>query len=311
MTSKKLTYMRIKPIIAVLFCCACFSRVGAQQIFAISQYMQNNFIYNPAAAGAADHASVGALYRKMWAGIDGGPQTTILYGDTYFEKKKLGLAVFVYDDQTGPTSRVGGQLNLSYSVYLDNTKTRRLMFGLGGMLLQYQLDKGAVDPDLQLGGNDPLLSAASSEMLGDGAAGVYLKTPTFNAGVSVEQLIQSKLNFNKSATNLQGQLYRNYFFTADYNLRTDDEDVLIPNALLKYVPNTPVDFQAGLKLLHQDFLWIGAGYHYQQSYSVYAGVKIAHKLEIGYAYDQYQTPLSIFDSGSAGNELSLRYYFIK
>ena len=304
--------MRIKPIITILLCWVCLPKAGAQQIFAISQYMQNNFIYNPAAAGAADNPSVGALYRKMWSGIDGGPQTTILYGDTYFEKKKTGLSVFLYDDKTGPTSREGGQVNLSYSINLDADKSKRLMFGLGGTFMQYSIDEAYLnqyinDPIEPLLNNNP----PDSKIMGDAAAGVYLKTPTLNVGVSVEQIIQSQLGFLKSQTDPQGKLYRNYFFMADYNLRTDDEDVLIPNAMVMYVPNTPADFQAGVKLLHQDFIWVGLGYHYNQSFSAYAGVKLAHKLEIGYAYDQYQTPLSAFDNGGASNELSLRYYFIK
>jgi type IX secretion system PorP/SprF family membrane protein len=315
MTNKKTTCMRIKTIVSIttiLLCWVCLPKAGAQQIFAISQYMQHNFIYNPAAAGASDNASVGALYRKMWSGIDGGPQTTILYGDTYFEKKRTGLAVFVYDDKTGPTDRTGGQVNLSYSINLGNDKSRRLMFGLGGSFMQYKIDEAYLSQNIN-DPSDPLLENGSpdSKITGDAAAGIYLKTPTLNVGASVEQIIQSKLGFLKAENNPEGQLYRNYFLMADYNLRTDDEDVLIPNALLMYVPNTPADFQMGVKLMHEDFLWIGLGYHYQQSYTVYAGVKVAHKLELGYAYDQYQTPLSAFDNGSASNELSLRYYFIK
>jgi type IX secretion system PorP/SprF family membrane protein len=309
MTNKKIICMRIKPIVALLLCSALAYKAGAQQIFAISQYVQHNFIYNPAAAGAADNPSVGGLYRKMWSGIDGGPQTTILYGDTYFEKKKVGLAAFVYDDKTGPTDRTGGQINVSYSVDLQGDKTKRLMFGFGGMFMQYKLDKAYIAEDLP---NDPLLNAPASKFTGDLSAGVYLRTPTINIGVSAEQILQSKLGFIDATNgNPQGKLYTHYFFMADYNIRTDDEDVLIPNALLKFQPNTPVDFQGGVKLMHQDFLWIGLGYHYQQSYTVYAGVKIAHQFEIGYAYDQYQTPLSVFDNGGAGNELSLRYFFIK
>ena len=185
------------------------------------------------------------------------------------------------------------------------------MFGLGGSIMQYTIDQAYLSQYLPQ--TDPVLenSSADSKITGDAAAGIYLKTPTLNIGASVEQIIQSKLGFLKSQTDPQGQLYRNYFFMADYNIRTDDQDVLIPNALLMYVPNTPADFQAGVKLMHQDFLWIGLGYHYKQSYTVYAGVKIAHQFEIGYAYDQYQTPLSAFDNGSASNEASLRYYFIK
>ena len=303
--------MRIKPIVIVLLCCGFVPKVKAQQIFAISQYVQNNFIYNPAASGAADNASVGALYHKMWSGIDGGPQTTILYGDTYFAKKKTGLSAFVYDDKTGPTERVGGQVNVSYSVILNDDKSKRLMFGLGGMFMQYKIDKSQLLNDPTFDQLDPLFLGPDSRMTGDAAAGVYLKTPTINIGASVEQLVQSQLEFLKGSSNAEGKLYRHYYLMADYNLRADDEDVLVPNALLKYLPNSPIDLEGGVKLMHADYLWVGFNYHYKQSYSVYAGVKIAHQLEVGYAYDQYQTPLSVFDNGGAGNELSLRYYFIK
>ena len=168
--------MRIKTIVSIttiLLCWVCLPKAGAQQIFAISQYMQNNFIYNPAAAGASDNPSVGALYRKMWSGIDGGPQTTILYGDTYFEKKRTGLSVFVYDDKTGPTDRTGGQVNLSYSINLGNDKSRRLMFGLGGSFMQYKIDKLYLSQDIN-DPSDPILDNAvpDSKITGDAAAGV-------------------------------------------------------------------------------------------------------------------------------------------
>ena len=291
---------------------ACSVKVRAQQIFAVSQYMQHNFIYNPAASGAADNSSVGTLYRKMWSGIDGGPQTSILYGDTYFEKQKTGLSAFIYDDKTGLTSRIGGQINLSYSVILNNDKSKRLMFGLGGTFMQYKIDKEALAQDPNFDHTDPLMSGPDTKFTGDATAGVYLKTPTINIGASVEQIIQTKLGYISTKNNsIDAMLYRHYFLMADYKIRTDDEDVLIPNALLKYQPNSPVDFLGGVKLVHQDFIWVGFSYHYNQTFSAYAGVKIAQKFEVGYAYDQYKTPLSIFDSGGGGNELSLRYFFIK
>ena len=110
---------------------------------------------------------------------------------------------------------------------------------------------------------------------------------------------------------LEGKLYRHYYLTADYNWKIDEDNTLVPNVLVKYLYNSPVDVEAGIKLNYQDFLWIGFGYHYQQSYSFYAGVKIAHKVEVGYAYDAFVTPLSTFNNGGASNELSLRYYFVK
>jgi type IX secretion system PorP/SprF family membrane protein len=312
---KKLICMRIKSILAVLFfTVVCLSNTQAQQQFEISQYMQHNFIYNPAAAGASDAPSVGAIYRKMWSGIDGGPQTTILYGDKYFDKKNTGVAVFLYNDQTGPTSQTGGQVDLSYSVDLGS-KDKRLMFGLGGVFFQYQIDKAYLLNDPTAAGDNTLQGASDSKITADAAAGIYLKTPTINIGASVEQIIKSQLDLLKENatvnTDLEAKLYRHYYVMADYNWKVDEDNTLVPNVLLKYLYNSPVDLQMGVKLEHQDFLWVGFGYHYQQSYSFFAGVKIKHQFEIGYDYDQFVTPLSVFNNGGASNEFGLRYYFVK
>ncbi|MGG9972201.1 PorP/SprF family type IX secretion system membrane protein [Ferruginibacter sp. SUN002] len=299
--------MQLKSIIAVLFLSVSAANVNAQQIFRMSQYQQHNFLYNPAAAGAADQASVGASYRKMWAGIDGGPQTTILFGDKYFAKKKVGIAVALYDDKTGPTSRTGGQINLSYSIPLK--EGRRLMFGLGGQILQQKLDKAAFAESDYFDDTDPIMSAPANVTKGDASAGIYYKTPTVNFGFSVQQLIQSKLDFIKGTTNTQGKQYRHYNFTADYYARTDEDNVLIPNVLVRYLPNAPVDIEGGVRLEHKNILWVGFNYHYKQSYAAFAGVKIQNKLAIGYAYDVYKTPLSVFDDGGDAHEISLRYFF--
>ncbi len=309
MTISKINNMQLRSMIAVLFLSVCLTNANAQQIFRISQYQQHNFLLNPAAAGANDAASIGGVYRKMWQGIDGGPQTTILYGDKYFASKKVGVAVVLYDDKTGPTSRTGGQVDLSYSVNLDNG--RRLMFGLGGQVLQQKLDKGAIAASEYFDPSDPIMSAPANVTKGDASAGIYYKTPTVNFGFSVQQLVQSKLDYIKGTNDTEGKQYRHYNFTADYYARTDEDNVLVPNVLVRYLPNAPVDIEGGVRLEHKDILWVGFNYHYKQSYAVFAGVKINHKLAIGYAYDTYKTPLSIFDDGGDAHEISLRYFFKK
>jgi type IX secretion system PorP/SprF family membrane protein len=281
------------------------SGVGqAQQIFKLSQYTQHNFLYNPAAAGAGNESSIGATYRKMWTGIPGGPETSILYGDKYFKTKKIGTGFALYSDKTGPTSRTGAIADVSYSVELENNK--RLLFGMAATILQYRIDKESFSHYIP---NDPLLASDGTEIKGDAAAGVYYSSPTVNGGVSVQQLLQSKLNFVKTNANPEGKLYRHYFFMLSDNIRTDEDNVLVPNLLIKYLPNTPADIEAGIRLEHKDFLWAGVNWHYKQSYSAFLGVKINHQFAIGYAIDVYKTPLSLFDNGGTANEFSLRYFF--
>jgi len=302
--------MRLKSIVSLLVVSACSYQASAQQIFRLSQYTQHNFVYNPAASGAAENASIGVTYKKMWSGIAGGPKTILFYGDKYFEKMKTGISVVGYDDKTGPTQRTGGMINLSYSVKL-NEKDQRLMLGVGGSFLQYKIDKAELMKNPELAQDPLVMNAAGTVTKGDASAGIYFNSPTLNLGVSAQQLIQTKLNYAKGAADSDGKLYTHYNFMGSYNWKTDDENVVVPNFLVKYQPNAPVDVEVGVRLEHADVFWVGANYHHQQYYSIFAGVKIDHKLAIGYAYDQYKTPLSIFDDGGGAHEISLRYFFMK
>jgi type IX secretion system PorP/SprF family membrane protein len=298
--------MRIKLFISASFCLLLACHTNAQQVFKVAQFVKHNYIYNPAAAGAEDKSSIGVAYRKMWSGMPGGPQTTLLYGDHYFESKKTGVGVVLYSDKTGPTSRTGGQINVSYSLDFDNGK--RLMFGLAGMFMQYRIDKSSFSNYIP---NDPLLASNGTEMKADASAAVYYKSKTLNIGFSAQQLMQSKLNFIKSSTNTEGKLYRHYYLAGHYNWKTDDENTVVPNFSISYVNGSPVDAEAGVMIEHKNLLWAGLGYHYNQSFTGMAGIKIKKQLSLGYAFQQYRTPISVFDDGGAAHEISLRYFFSK
>ncbi len=281
---------------------------SAQQLFKITQYTQHNFLYNPAAAGANDKASVGFTYRSMWSGMPGGPKTAFIYGDKYFAKKKTGIALAAYTDKTGPTSRTGGIVDLSYSIDFENGK--RLMFGLGGELMQYKIDKAEIADAIP---GDPLLSGSGTSFVGDANTGIYYKSPTLNIGASAMQIIQTNLNLVKDTKgeNNVGKLYRHYFFTANYNIQVDEDNVLIPNVLVKYLPNAPTEYEAGLRLEYQQLLYVGFNYHYKQDLSGYFGVFVDKQCSIGYSFDRYNKPLDLFDGGNLAHEISIRYFFSK
>ncbi len=298
--------MKNKIFILATVCLLLNAFAKAQQIFNIENYTQAPFIYNPAAAGANKVASVGAVYNKMWTGIAGGPQTTLVYGDTYLENKKLGLAFAGYSDKTGPTSRNGLQANVSYSFELQSD--RHLSFGMAATLMQFRIDKTSFARYIP---NDPLLASDGTEIKGDAAVGVYYASPTWNGGISIQQLTQTELNFVKTSTNPEGKLYRHYFLMLNNRIKTDEENVLIPNLLVKYLPNAPVDFEAGVRLEHKKLFWVGLNYHYKQNYTGLAGFNVNPNFSLGYAYSVYKTPLSLFDNGGGAHEFSLKYTFNK
>ncbi|MEO7983760.1 MAG: type IX secretion system membrane protein PorP/SprF [Bacteroidota bacterium] len=282
---------------------------SAQQLTTASLYDQHGNLHNPATAGASKHGSIGASYRKMWDGIDGGPQTTILFGSGYLSKAKLGIGGYIYNDVTGPTKRTGLQAALAYHIPMANDATFSL--GLEGRFQQFSINKAKLQESL--GTNDPVLAGDDSRFKGDAGFGVAYNGQKLQLGVSVSQLIQSTLDFytgNLSRTE-EGRLYRHYYLHGSYKMNADGNTKIIPNILFIYLPNAPLEFQGGVRVEHRDLFWWGLSLRARQSWMISAGLKIQKRFTIGYCFDIFTTPLSVFDGGSNGHEILMKYDFLK
>ena len=298
----------MKRYIILIFCFAAVGNTSGQQLMVASLYDQHGNLHNPATAGASKHGSIGASYRKMWDGIAGGPQTTILFGSGYLPNAKIGIGGYVYNDVTGPTKRTGAQVALSYHIPLANDATFSL--GLEGRFQQFAIDKVKLQESL---GNDPVLGTQDSRFKGDAGFGVAYTGKKLKAGISVSQLIQSKLDFytgNLTRTE-EGRLYRHYYLHGSYTIDADGSTKLIPNILFIYLPNAPTEFQGGIRVEHKDIFWWGVALRARQSWMLSAGVKVQKKFTIGYCFDIFNTPLSVYDRGANGHEILLKYDFLK
>lgn len=279
-----------------------------QQLMTSSLYDQHGNLHNPATAGSAKHAMIGASYRKTWDGISGAPQTTLIFGSTYLKNAKIGIGGYLYNDVTGPTRRTGGQMAYSYHIQMANDATFSL--GLEARLQQFSLDKAKLSATL---GNDPVLASAESRFKADAGFGVAYNGKKLQVGASVSQLIQSKLDFysgNLTPTE-EGRLFRHYYLHGNYKWDVDGNTRIIPNLLFIYLPNAPLEVQGGARVEHNDVFWWGLGLRARQSWMISAGVKIQKKFTIGYCFDIFNTPLSVYDRGANGHEILLRYDFLK
>ena len=280
----------------------------AQQLMTASLYDMHGNLHNPATAGAEKHLMIGASYRSMWDGIPGSPKTVLVFGSGYLAKVKLGLGGYIYSDETGPTKRTGLEMAYAYHIPMKNGATFSL--GLEARLQQFSLDKVKLQASL---GNDPVLAGAEKRFKTDAGFGISYNGNKLRAGASVSQLIQSKLDFYSGNLNRTevAKLYRHYYFHANYTWDVDGNTKLIPNILFIYLPNAPTEFQGGVRVEHKEVFWWGVALRARQSWMLSAGVKIQKKFTIGYCFDIFQTPLSVYDQGSNGHEIILRYDFIK
>ncbi|HNF38756.1 MAG TPA: type IX secretion system membrane protein PorP/SprF [Chitinophagaceae bacterium] len=280
-----------------------------QQLTTASLYDQHGFLHNAATVGGAKHGVVGASYRTMWSGIDGAPQTTVVYGSAFIPKIKLGLGGYLYNDVTGPTKRTG--LQMAYAYHIPMKHDASFSIGIVGRLQQFSIDKAKLQQSL--GSNDPVLAGDSKRFKGDAGLGIAYNSKKLNAGISVSQLIQSKLDFyNGNLTrNEEARLYRHYYLHGSYSWDVDGSTKIIPNLLFIYLPNAPLEFQGGARVEHKEIFWWGVALRARQSWMLSAGVHIQKKFTIGYCFDIYSTPLSVYDKGSNAHEIMLRYDFLK
>lgn len=290
----------------IIITLAC--NLHAQQLHFTSQYLADNYLYNPAAAGMAGTSSIGATYRSMWSGIDGGPKTTMLYGDLALPKLKAGLAGYIYNDVTGPTRRTGVNFAYSYHIISQDGKS---MLGLGLELraLQFYYDMNKLAQYIP---NDPILAGTSNKITLDGGAGIYWKADKYSIGASVSQIVQSKLKLAEIPNSREGsKLFRHFYFTAHYDFNTGENILITPNVLIGVVPHAPTEYTFGTILNYQDKLFWGVGWRVNQSWVLQGGYTFNRRLQIGYAHDIYQTPLSVFSNGGGADEVMLKYNFIK
>lgn len=297
----------MKKLLTVLFAAAALTS-NAQQLQTSSLYDLQGIFHNPSTAGVNGNV-VGASYRTQWSNISGAPKTATVFGSFDLPDLKIGLGGYVYNDQTGPTSRTGVQLAFAKHIPIKNGA--RVSLGIEARGLQYSIDREKLSATL---GSDPALGNSDNRFKFDAGFGISYTGKKLQVGAAVSQLVQSKLDFYTGDLNRseEGRLYRHYYFHSLYNWTVDESNTITPHVLVTYLPNAPVEVQAGMRVDHKQLFWAGLGFRLKQSITASAGVHISKKFTIGYSFDLYQNPVNIFDNGGGNaHEVLVKYSFKK
>lgn len=272
--------------------------IVAQQLCYNSQYMINQYLINPAAAGTKEYMSIATTFRQQWVGFKDAPRTQILsvhspIGDN------MGLGGVIYNDITGPLRNIGFVGSYSYHMKInDNSK---LGIGLSVFLTQHVLDGSNF---ILNDNNDNVLNGASQKSLNpDGSFGLYYFNDKFYAGISIPQLIENKLNFGDNIQELNKQV-RHYYFSTGYKLSLGENYKLEPSVLLKYLPSSPLQIDINSRLIYKENLWTGISYRHQESIVALVGIQ-RDRFSIGYSFDYTLSTIRNYSAGT--HELYLEY----
>ena len=288
---KKISFL----ILAFIFSGSLYS----QQLPQLTQFMDNNYVLNPAFAGMEDYYQVRTSIRNQWTGIADAPSTTILsiYGQ---QEENIGLGGVIFNDQFGPTSRTGGAV--SYAYHLSLTEKVNLSLALSGGFTQFKIDKNGwnvANPNAPLTQGDVIV-----ETVPDATFGFNFYSKDWYLGLAVPQLLTSNLNLlddnlaNALTSEQSGNLSRHIYVMGAYKFKANSKLELEPSFLLKSVAPTPMQFDFATRAIYDNKIWIGGSYRSTGDIGALLGYSVNDRYIIGYSYDILNSELADYSSGS-------------
>jgi type IX secretion system PorP/SprF family membrane protein len=298
-----------KVLIFIAFVVLGLTQAFAQQVPLYSHYYYNQFLYNPAMAGSKAYGQVYLINRNQWFNIPGAPQTQALTLDGPLRNNNVGIGLGVYRDVAGQFNITGGTAAYRYSLNSGNTG-QKLSFGLALGVLNNRIDLNDINVQNPL---DPVTAATYQGATGfDANFGVNYEVNDFNIGLSVPQIIGNELAYDAIKNTVTNEvvrygLARQFILNAGYNwdLKGDQTWFLQPNAMLRYTPNTPAQYDISAMLNYQEKYWIGGMFRSAYAVTAAAGLRLAEQFVAGYAYDISVHKVSEYTKGA--HEVMLGY----
>lgn len=294
--------------IAVLLVLFAASKVCAQQNPVYSQYKFNGLAINPAYAGAYEALSATFVYRNQWVDVKESPRTQSFSLHSPVFRDNFGIGLSLTGDRNGYIQQFIPTLSLSYSVLQGYS---RLSFGLSGSLSSYNINWAELDAFND--GDVAFMNENNKAQVANAAAGVFYKNEKYFAGLSIQNLLQSKFKFSDETTS-DAKLKQHYFATAGTIFPLSEKVSFRPMTYVKYAINSPLQIDLTATLIYKEKLWLGFTYATNSSYSFqleYIWKKDfdfgAGELRLGYAYDVSNSQIKSYFGNS--HELLLGYNF--
>ncbi len=268
----------------------------AQQYPLFTNYLLNQYGYNPATTGLISDMQVNLYYRKQWTGFPDAPVTRIAAVRKRLRRIPFGIGGYFFNDEAGALRRSGGTAMLSYTQQLGENAA--ISVGFAGGYHQIRLMDGFTvrDDDDQVVHNARLGSWSP-----DFNAGVHVQAGDFYVGFSIPQLFAPKLRLGGS--DRFSRLESHYYLVTGYDWALHDQFRLEPSLMLKLVEGTPLQMEGALRGIFMNKFWVGGLYRTEDALAVMAGFAAGKLFEAAYAYDF--TTSGLRHAGSGSHELSL------
>lgn len=282
-------------------------KTAAQQDPMYSMYMFNGLVVNPAYAGSRERASIVALYRHQWTGLEGAPKTAVISGHAPLLNDNIGIGLTLVSDNIS----IFNTLTLigSYAYRIPIKHHGKLSIGLQASITNYRAKWS--DLTLQDNNDETFNSAKKNVISPNFGAGIYYYSDKFYVGVGIPHFLNSSLSqsFKVEGTDLTARAWKHYFYTIGAIFKISENVKFKPSLLFKQVKNAPFQADINAAFLLKEALWLGASYRTGDAVSLMVEYNFAKHLRVGYAYDITLSELNNYSSGT--HEIMIGYEFGK
>ncbi len=305
----------------------------SQQMPQYSQYLRNQFMVNPAAAGVYDFVDVTIGGRWQWVGFGDEPRTAYLSVTSPLSKRPKPRYNPALRTSNGPVRNpeiktgkfkhaIGGQLvadqygafrkmqlAATYALHLPLSKNFNLSFGArvglsnntflqdkAQVLNMVDQTQGYVDETY-----DNFVKNQSSKYILDIDAGLYLYSNRMFFGIAADRLSKDFVEFGSGTANFNNQMH--YTATAGVKFPLNDNLTLTPALLAKLMSPAPLSIDGSLQLEYKEWLWTAFTYRHKDAVVGMVGLNISQRFKFGYSYDFSLSKFRTLSSG--GHEIVL------
>jgi type IX secretion system PorP/SprF family membrane protein len=286
-----------------LFLVTTIENAFTQPLFENTKYYSYVQVINPAVTGSNRYPLLFFSSKKYWINTPNSPyeisiggyfrlgnndfyKPNMLVNKTKFRsKERIGIGGFVFYDQNGPMGYFFSELEYAYHLPLNANGTTELSFGLSINISDYNINSTLLDPaDM----DDPLLTNSEKQApVLDGGIGILFNTSQLFAGVSVKDILASRLFIDDSVNN-----NRDFFIHGGYKFFLHYFDVE-PACVMSLTENI-TSFSGQLKIYYKDNNWLSLGYKSTNAFRFGIGFRVK-KIQIAYALEQsYSTMADYF-----------------
>ncbi len=304
---------------AAMICFMLLALAGVRTAFAqqepqFTQFMFNKMSFNPGYAGSFISPTLTAIYRNQWMGIDGAPNTQILSFSQPAFGERVGLGVSLSRTSISINRIMTVDLVWSYRIPM-----RRGHLGIGVMpsvrnIWQNWTDERIYSPT-PAGTDVAIPTEDKSKWVVNFGAGFYYSNDEkgWYMGVALPRFFKQNIDFAENGGILSREEWH-FNAMGGLTLQPNEDLKIIPQLLLKFVPNAPFDAEVNVGAMLREKFYGGLSYraggdvnNAGESIDVAAGMQATDNLFFCLSYDIGLTRLRKFNNGSI--EATVRWWF--